>query len=139
MSETGNAPSGPGDDGRLRRLEARAASAERLLASARGQLALGDAALGAARARAAAAEEALRLTRQHASNLEDLRDALGRRIGELDTQCAHLTRVIGERESEIGRLRAAEARKAAMEASFSWRATAPLRWLRRRLGGRASR
>jgi chromosome segregation ATPase len=120
----------PGDE-RVRLLESRCAAAERLLEGARAELALEEAALAASRARVAADEEALRLTRQHAHNLEDLRVALERRVGELDAQCAHLTGVIGRHEAELGRLRATAARKAAMEASFSWRITAPLRALRR--------
>jgi chromosome segregation ATPase len=106
---------------------------ERLLASARRQLAAIEAELGAAQAKGAVTEEALRLTRQHAGNLEALRDALQQRVAELDRQCAHLTAVIAARDATIATLRRAEARQRAMESSFSWRVTAPLRALRRAL------
>jgi glycosyltransferase involved in cell wall biosynthesis len=66
------------------------------------------------------AEEA-RLTRQHVANLEQIRDALQRRVTELD---AHLATATQARD-------AAQARVRNMQASFSWQVTAPLRWLRR--------
>jgi glycosyltransferase involved in cell wall biosynthesis len=66
------------------------------------------------------AEEA-RLTRQHVANLEQIRDALQRRVNELD---AHLATATQARD-------AAQARVRNMQASFSWQVTMPLRWLRR--------
>ena len=95
--------------GRLKRTEERYAISEKLLASTRRQLEALDA--------------DLRLTRQHVGNLEKLRDALQRRIGDLDVQVANVIQSRNDREAKIR----------AMQASFSWQATAPLRWLRRKL------
>ena len=65
--------------------------------------------------------EEARLTRQHIDNLEQIRDALQRRVNELD---AHLATATQARD-------AANARVRNMQKSFSWQVTQPLRWLRR--------
>lgn len=105
---------------------------ERLLASARRQLAALEEELGAARGQGERDAEALRLTRQHAGNLEAIRTELRVRVAELEGQCAHLTGVIAARDEAIATLQPAAAKQAAMERSFSWRVTSPLRWLRRK-------
>ena len=106
---------------------------ERLLISVRRQLAEAEAELGMGRAKIANLEENLRLRGQHTDNLENLAAALQRRIGELDEQCAHLTRSLAARDRELGPLRQAQSRLRSVESSFSWQVTAPLRLLRRKL------
>jgi glycosyltransferase involved in cell wall biosynthesis len=90
----------------------------------------------AARKRLPRLEESLRLTKQHAANLEQLRHSLQRRLRELDRQCAHLTRTIGRRDEGIARrdglIDQRDGKIRAMQESFSWKVTMPLRYLRRR-------
>ena len=74
------------------------------------------------------AEEA-RLTRQHVANLEQIRDALQRRVTELDALLATATQARD----------AAQARVRNMQDSFSWKLTMPLRWLRRTFVDRFTR
>jgi glycosyltransferase involved in cell wall biosynthesis len=81
------------------------------------------------RTRLAESAENLRLTRQHAANLERLRSVLEKRVRDLDEQCGHLTETVHLRDA---RGRYLEDKIAAVTGSFSWRATAPLRYLRRR-------
>lgn len=75
-------------------------------------------------------EEAVRLGRQHVVHLENVRGALQRRAQELDGQCRRLNDALSERGKIIiqheGKIRI-------MQESFSWRLTAPLRYLRRKL------
>ncbi|HVW21327.1 MAG TPA: glycosyltransferase [Opitutaceae bacterium] len=93
--------------------------------------------VSAARKKLPRLEEALRLTRQHAVNLENLRASLQRRIRELDRQCQHLARTIEGRDEILAQredvIAQREAKLRTMERSFSWRATLPLRFLRRKL------
>jgi len=88
------------------------------------------------RARLADSEENLRLTRQHADNLEQLRGVLEKRVRELEAHCDHLTDTVHFRDESIRAhqavIRVREDKIAAVTGSFSWRATAPLRYLRRR-------
>jgi glycosyltransferase involved in cell wall biosynthesis len=87
------------------------------------------------RTQLAGSEENLRLTRQHASNLEQLRGVLDRRVRELEAQCNRLSDTIHIREeairSHLAVIQIREDKIRAISASFSWRATAPLRFLRR--------
>ena len=89
------------------------------------------------RTRLAASEENLRLTRQHAYNLEQLHGVLDRRVRELETQCDHLTDTIHFRDeairSHLAVLQVREDKIRTITESFSWRVTAPLRFLRRKL------
>ena len=103
---------------------------EAAAAATREQLRIAEAGLALSRAKFATSEEAFRLTRQHAANLENLRRRLSRRVRELDAQCAHLTRTIGARDETI---RQRDGRILALKATFSWRSTAFLRFLRRKL------
>jgi glycosyltransferase involved in cell wall biosynthesis/phage shock protein A len=122
---------------RLARTEAKLAISDKLLTAAREQLATLDADHAVALARLAELDDLLRLTKQHAGNLDELRAALQRRIGELHDQCLHLERTIFARDALIAERDRAIAQRDAkvrtMQRSFSWQATAPLRWLRRKL------
>ena len=91
------------------RTEKRFAISEKLLFSARHQLEI--------------LEADVRLTRQHANNLEKLREVLQRRIRELDAQLSDAAQARDNAQMKIRN----------MQASFSWKATAPLRYLRRKL------
>ncbi len=83
------------------------------------------------------AEESLRLTRLHADNLENVRLSLQHRIRDLEAQSARLDRTISARDKAIDQrndvIAQREAKIRTMEGSFSWRATLPLRYLRRKL------
>ena len=79
----------------------------------------------------------IKLTRDHVENLEKLGGVHQQRIGELDRQCFELDRAIADRDAEIDRLRRTEEKLRRVQASVSWRMTAPLRYLRRKcLDGR---
>ena len=93
----------------LKRTEDRLAINEKLLASSRRQFTALDSKLSA--------------TQLHVANLENLRNALQRRAAELDEQVTAHTHALKAREAKI----------AMMQRSFSWQATAPLRFLRRHL------
>jgi len=107
-----------------------AADMESGAALTRDKLRSAEADLVAVRGRLAKSVEGFRLTRQHAANLEKLRKDLSRRVRELDAQCDHLTRTIHSRDESI---RARDMKIAALQSSFSWRATSFLRFLRRKL------
>jgi len=94
--------------GQLKRSEERSAVREKLLVSSRHQL--------------ETLEADVRLTRQHAANLEKLREALQKRIRDLDEQLASAAQ---GRASAVAKIRV-------MQESFSWKVTAPLRYLRRK-------
>jgi septal ring factor EnvC (AmiA/AmiB activator) len=144
----------PGPEARPGSIQGGDGLGEKLLSSARRQLSEFEAELGLARAKAAELSEALAPTAQHARNLEDLCARFRSRIAELEAQCVHLTRTICARDAEVERLAAAagraagerdalapllaqaEARFFSLKASFSWRITLPLRWVRRRLPDR---
>lgn len=93
----------------LKRTEKSHAISEKLLASSRRQFTALDSKLSA--------------TQLHVANLENLRNALQRRVAELDEQCV----------AQVNTLKAREAKLGMMQRSFSWQATAPLRFLRRHL------
>lgn len=92
-----------------KRTEDRYAISEKLLASSRRQFSALDAKLSS--------------TQLHVANLESLRNALQRRVAELDEQFMAQNNALKQREAKL----------ALMQRSFSWQATAPLRFLRRRL------
>jgi glycosyltransferase involved in cell wall biosynthesis len=103
---------------------------EASLAATRDGLRVSEAELAACRTKLSRSEEGFRLSRQHAANLENLRRELVKRVQELDVQCAHLTRTIHALE-EQARQRDEKLRR--LQASFSWRSTSFLRFLRRLL------
>jgi glycosyltransferase involved in cell wall biosynthesis len=115
--------------------DSRLARAEASMAALKSEAAALRSAEASLRARAAASEETLRLTRQHAFNLEQLRGVLERRVQELESQCDHLTDTIHFRDeairSHLALIQVREEKIRAMGESFSWKATAPLRYLRR--------
>ncbi len=88
------------------------------------------------------AQERQRLTEQHVANLEGILSSQKSRIAELDAQCARLEKVLKKEQDEHGAevmhlsdlLKYNEARLAAMQATRSWRFTAPLRWLSQKMG-----
>jgi glycosyltransferase involved in cell wall biosynthesis len=93
----------------LKRTEDRRAVSEKLLASSRRQFSALDAKLSS--------------TQLHVANLESLRNALQRRVADLDAQFLAQNQALKQREAKL----------ALMQRSFSWQATAPLRFLRRHL------
>ncbi len=115
---------------RLKTAEAKYATSEKFLASTRRQIEALDSQLGAAQLNIAEHEKSARLTAEHLANIERSREELRQRIQELDTQCAHLTATIGDRDGVVQRR---DEKIRAMQRSFSWRATSPLRALRRAL------
>ncbi len=86
--------------------------------------------LAAARARLQREEQSLRVTRQHAVKLEQLRGSLQRQIRELEARRAQLAESVAARDEVILQR---EAKIRAVQESFSWRLTQPLRFLRRKL------
>jgi glycosyltransferase involved in cell wall biosynthesis len=92
-----------------KRTEDRYAISEKLLASSRRQFVALDAKLSS--------------TQLHVANLESLRNALQRRVAELDEQFVAQNNALKQREAKL----------TTMQRSFSWQATAPLRFLRRKL------
>jgi len=119
--------------GRIKTLEGRQFLGDRLLSAARRQFEILDADFAAERQRFDQLSETLRLTRQHSINVDRFYEAAEQRIAELDEQCAHLTRTIDARDRVIARLEPFEARLRTVLDSFSWRATMPWRFLRRKL------
>lgn len=93
----------------LKRTEDRRAVGEKLLASSRRQFSALDAKLST--------------TQLHVANLESLRNALQRRVAELDEQFIAQNNALKQREAKLS----------SMQRSFSWQATSPLRFLRRKL------
>ena len=93
--------------------------------------------LAATRERLQEEEQSLRVTHHHAVRLEQLRGSLQRQIRDLDTERARLVEIVGQRNNEIVQRNDAiaqrEAKIRALQDSFSWRLTQPLRFLRRKL------
>lgn len=86
--------------------------------------------LAATRERLQREEQAHRVTRHHAVSLELLQGSLQRQIRELETKRTLLVETVAQREDVITQR---EAKISAIQESFSWRVTQPLRFLRRKL------